>query len=185
LIDIYGHCIIPKNTYLFRGHKDTDTDDCKFFATKLWVAGAFNDTIQVWKMKIDIQILFLVECLDDRSRSISSLPQLFNTFFPVDNNSDSNDLDIKNREINRRNRLVGKLFEKYKTPGWLTSLENKVEIKVCLFEKDANAKQFQLVDTVKRKNKSCIKDSLDRITIFPSNIFMIRHITNSTNTSQI
>jgi len=47
LKDIYGQCIIPKNTLLFRGQADISFDDCMFFVSKHWVAGALNDTLQV------------------------------------------------------------------------------------------------------------------------------------------
>jgi hypothetical protein len=156
---------------LFRGHKDTSVDDCMFFATKHWVAGAFNDTIQVWKTKSDIQILFLVDYLNDNSWSISALPQLFNSIFPADSNSNFGDLDIKRMDINRRNKLVQKLFDEFKISGWLTSLENRVEIEVCLFDKQANTNQLQLFDTVDNKNKNYFKDSLDRIKILPTKTF--------------
>jgi uncharacterized protein with ATP-grasp and redox domains len=66
---------------------------------------------------------------------------------------------------------VKKLFNKYKISGWLTSLENKVEIEVCLFDKQANENQLQLIDTVDRQSKKYIKDSLDRIRILPSQTF--------------
>lgn len=171
LEDIYGHCIIPKNTLLFRGHPDSSFDDCMFFATKQWVAGAFTDTIQVWKTQTDIQILFLVAYINDRSWTISALPKLFNSVFPTDSNPDFGDLDIKHWDINRRNKLVQILFDKYKISGWLTSLENRVEIEVCLFEKQANENQLQLLDIVDRKSKKYIKDSLHRIRILPSKTF--------------
>jgi len=174
LIDAYGSCIIPKNTFLFRGHKDTSVDDCMFFTTKLWVAGAFNETIQVWKTKTDIQILFLVDYLNDRSCTISALPQLFNTIFPEDSNFDLDDLDIKYKDINRRNKLVRKLYNEYQIYGWLTSLENKVELEVCLFDKQANTTQLELIDSVERKNKKYFKDSLEIISIYPTNSFYVK-----------
>jgi hypothetical protein len=171
LIDAYGSCIIPKNTFLFRGQKNTSVDDCMFFTTKLWVAGAFNETIQVWKTKTDIQILFLVDYLNYSSCAISSMPQLDNIIFPEDIHSGLDDLDIKHKDISRRNKLVRKLYDEYQISGWLTSLENKVELEVCLFDKQANTNHLELLETVHGKNKKYFKDSLEIISIYPINSF--------------
>jgi hypothetical protein len=172
LTDIYGQCIIPKNTLLFRGHNESTINDCMFFATKLYVASAFNrKKIQVWQTKKDIQILFLVDDINANSWTHSALPQVFNSLFPLESNPDFNDLDIKQKNINRRNKLTRKLFDEYNTLGWLTSLENRVELEICLFDKQANANHLKLIDIVDSKNKTYYKDSLDRIKIFPSSTF--------------
>jgi hypothetical protein len=174
LTDIYGHCIIPKNTLLFRGHKDSSVDDCMFFATNQWVAGAFNETIQVWKTKTDIQILFLVDYLNDRSWTISAFPQLVNSIFLEDTNSEVDYLDIKQKDINKRNKLVRKLFDEHQISGWLTSVENKVELEVCLFDTQSNTNQLEFLETVDRKSKKYLKDSLESISIYPANSFYER-----------
>jgi len=171
LIDLYGKCTIPKNTLLFRGHADTSFDDCMFFATKKWVAGAFNNEIQIWHTKTDITVLFLVEYVDKRSWTISALPRLFNNIFPLESNPDFDDLDIKHWDINRRNKLTSELHDKYKIFGWLTSLENKIELEVCLFDKQVNANHLQLLDIVDRKGHNYFKDSLFRIKIYPTKSF--------------
>lgn len=168
---IYGYCIIPKNIFLFRGHTDKSFDDCMFFGTKYSVATAFNDTIQVWKTTTDIEVLFLVEYLTGSSWTISALPRLYNSIFPADSNPNFNDLDIKHWDVNRRNKLLQKLFYDYKISGWLTSLENRVEIEVCLFDKQTNSKQLILIDTCDRKNEKYFKDSLQKIKTFPSENF--------------
>ena len=171
LREMYGYCIIPKNTLLFRGHPDTSIDDCMFFATKKWVAGAFNENVQIWKTTTVIEVLFLVEYVDYNSWTISALPRLYNNIFPTDINTNFDDLDIKHRDINRRNKLVRKLYDEYTISGWLSSIENKVEMEVCLFDKHANAGQLILVDITNRNDKDYFKDSLDRIRIVPSNKF--------------
>ncbi len=83
LRDIYGYCILPKNTLLFRGHPDTSMNDCMFFATKKWVAGVFNQNVQIWKTTTDIELLFLVEHVKHNSWTISSLPHLYANIFPT------------------------------------------------------------------------------------------------------
>ncbi|MBU3714853.1 MAG: hypothetical protein FGM46_07885, partial [Ferruginibacter sp.] len=167
----YGHCIIPKNTWLFRGHADESVDDCMFFATKHWVAGAFNDKIQVWKTVTDIEILFLVDYIKPNCRVISALPRLYKNIFPSDSNSNLNDLDIKHWDIGRRNGLARQLFDEYNIYGWLSSIEDKVELEVCLFDKQTNSRQLILVDTTDRNSKKYFKDSLQRIKIFPPKAF--------------
>jgi hypothetical protein len=77
LMDDYGHCIIPANTWLFRGHADTSNDDCMRFTTKHWVAGAFHDTVQVWETLTEIKVLFLAEYLEENSWTYSALPALY------------------------------------------------------------------------------------------------------------
>ena len=171
LKDIYGYCNIPKNTLLFQGNSDTSINDCMFFATKKWVAGAFHENVQIWKTTTDIEVLFLVEYVTYNSWTISTLPHLYNNIFPTDCNPIFDDLDIKHRDKNRRDKLVRKLYDEYKISGWLSTLENKVEMEVCLFDKHAIARQLILVDTTNRKDKIYFKDSLDRIRIFPPQIF--------------
>lgn len=171
LRDIYGYCILPKNTLLFRGHSDTSMNDCMFFATKKWVAGVFNQNVQIWKTTSDIELLFLVEHVKHNSWTISALPHLYTNIFPTESNHNFDELDIKHWDKNRRDKLVRKLYDTYNISGWLSSLENKVEIEVCLFDKHANASQLILVDTINKKDKRYFRDSLDSIRILPSKHF--------------
>ncbi len=172
LFDIYGHCVIPQDTFLFRGHDSNAFDDCMFFATKLCVAGAFKDSVQVWKTTTDIRVLFLIDHLDDRSWATSSLPQLYNNLFQSNSNFELSDLDIKHKNLERREKLVRRLFDEYQVSGWLTSLDGKVELEVCLFDKKANKEQLVLADAVDRRNKRYFKDSLERISISPPQDFL-------------
>jgi len=170
LLDIYGHCIIPKGTILFRGHKSKSFDDCMFFATKHWVAKTFG-TLQVWKTTKEIKVVFLVEYLCDNSHTFSALPTLHNNIFPSDSNPDFTDLDIKHWDIPRRNKLIRKLFDDYNISGWFTSLENNAELEICLFDKQANSQQLILIDICKGKNKTYLKDSLQKLKVFPTENF--------------
>ena len=171
LRDIYGYCIIPKNTLLYRVHSDTSMNDCMFFTTKKWVAGVFNENIQIWKTATDIELLFLVEHVNQSSWTISALPHLYNNIFPTERNLNFDKIDIKHWDNKRRDKLVRKLYDVYNISGWLSSLENKVEMEVCLFDKHANASQLILVDTINKKDKTYFKDSLDSIRILPSKLF--------------
>lgn len=167
----FGYCTIPKNTLLFRGHKNADFNDCMFFSTKKWVAGCFNDSIQVYKSIKDIQVLFLIDEINSNTWSSSALPKLYNKLFPHEKRFGFNDLDIKHSNINRRNKLIQKLFEEHEISGWFTSLEKKVELEICLFDKQANTNQLKLIDIVDSNSNNYLKDSLDRIKILPSEIF--------------
>jgi len=142
-----------------------------FFTTKKWVAGVFNQNVQIWKTTTDIELLFLVEHVNQNSWTTSALPHLYNTLFPTERNLNFDDLDIKHWDKNRRDKLVRKLYDEYNISGWLSSLENKVEMEVCLFDKHANTSQLILVDTIHKKDKSYFKDSLDSIRILPSKHF--------------
>ena len=145
-----------------------------FFGTKEYVAKGFDDTIQVWKTTKDIDLIFLVEFIANNGWVISALPRLFNSVFPEDIDAEYNDLDIKHRDINRRNKLINELFIAHKIQGWLTSLEGRIDIEVCLFDKNTNTKQLKLIETVKEKNEKYLKDSLQKIKIYPSSTFFAK-----------
>ena len=171
LRDIYGYCILPKNTLLFRGHSDTSMNDCMFFATKKWVAGVFNQNVQIWITTTDIELLFLVEHVKHNSWTISSLPHLYANIFPTESNHNFDDLDIKHWDKNRRDKLVRKLYDAYNISGWLSSLENKVEMEICLFDEHANTSQLIFVDTINKNDRRYFRDSLDSMSILPSKHF--------------
>jgi hypothetical protein len=142
-----------------------------FFTTKKWVAGVFNENVQIWKTTTDIELLFLVDHVNQNSWTTSALPYLYNNLFPTERKLNFNDLDIKHWDKNRRDQLVRKLYDAYNISGWLSSLENKVEMEVCLFDKHANTSQLILVDTINKNDKTYFKDSLDSIRILPSKHF--------------
>jgi hypothetical protein len=142
-----------------------------FFTTKKWVAGVFNENVQIWKTTTDIELLFLVEHVNQNSWTTSALPHLYNNLFPTERKLNFDDLDIKHWDKNRRDKLVRKLYDAYNISGWLSSLENKVEMEVCLFDKHANTSQLILVDTIHKNDKTYFKDSLDSIRILPSKLF--------------
>ena len=131
------------------------------------MASAFNENVQIWKTTKEIDVLFLVDYVKYNSWTISALPRFYNNIFPTDCNSNFNDLDIKYRDKNRRDKLVRKLYDEYKISGWLTSIENKVEMEVCLFDKHTNASQLILEDITDGKDTIYFKDSLVSIKIFP------------------
>lgn len=172
-MDAYGYCLLPKNTLLFRGSSETSFVDCMSFTTKHFVAGAFNENIQVWKTTKDIELLFLVEYLTDRSYAISAVLPLYKTLFPSESELNLDDLDIK-RDLSRRDKLVRTLYGSYKVSGWFSSLESKIEVEVCLFGKAENSKQLVFVENTDRNNDNYHRDSLEKINVYPSADFYTR-----------
>jgi len=168
-INQYGYCIIPKNKLFFRGSLNTTPNNFMFFTTQHWVAAAFNQNIQVWKTNQSIRILFLMEDLNESCWVTSALPQLYYTIFPEETDKNLNDLDIKNLPITKREKLVKHLVE-HEISGWLTSLENRVELEICLFNQQKK-KQLQLIDTIDISSTKYFKNSLENIKIYPSDTF--------------
>lgn len=172
LKNTFGYCIIPKGTFLYRGHVDEGFQDCMFFALKFWVAGAFNDSVQVWRTTNEIEIIFLVESVNSRSWTESALPRVYKAVFPDESLSKYDDLDNKHRDIERRNRLIKTLNSEYGLIGWLTSLEDAIELEICLFYEKGN--QIELIEIVNKNSEKYYKDSLNQINIFPTQDFYER-----------
>lgn len=170
LKNIFGYCVIPKDTLLYRGHTDKEFKDCMFFALKFWVARAFNRSVQVWRTTKEIEILFLVESVDFRSWTESAIPRLFKTIFPDEASNNYDDLDIKHHNIQRRNKLIRKLNSDFGLTGWLTSLEGAIELEICLFE----GTQIELCEIVNEDSENYFKDSLKQIDVFPTEDFYAR-----------
>jgi len=133
LFDIFGYCHIPRGTLLFHGHESDEIEDYMFFATKPWVAGVFNDSIQVWKTTRDMQVLFLIDHVDRNSWTGCSLLQLDNGVFVYGTSSVIQSTGIRDWDEDRRTSLFAKLKEEFNITGWLTSIEDKVELEVCLW----------------------------------------------------
>ena len=165
----YGHCIIPKNTFLFRGHLSEKFEDVMFFATKIWMAKNVGKGIQVWKTKSDIEVGFFVNYLNPRSHAVSSIPKIYSTFFPEEKQFELSDLDIK---LNPK-RMV-KLVSRLKSEnilGWLTSYENREELEICFINKKKTESSLIFVESSNKNNALYFKDSLSKIKIFPANSF--------------
>jgi hypothetical protein len=170
LFEKYGHCIIPKNTILFRGFNDESYDDCMFFGTKYFVAKAFGNNVQVWRTKKAMKVLFLVKHLNNKGWVISGLPELYKVAFPNENNNSITDLDIK-QDINRRKPFVQRLLQDYKINGWFSSVEDKIEVEICLFNSDSMKENIELIEPCTNQDSKYFEDSLRKIRIYPSELF--------------
>lgn len=177
----YGYCIIPKNTLLYRGFDNAEITECMYFALKFWVAGApfcnprDSKHIQIWKVKRDIKVIFLVENVNDRAWSKSAIPKIYNDLFPEEFHLNLNDLDIKQKNFKRRDKFTSLLLNMYNITGWLSSIEGNIELEVCLFGKSQlfeYIKLFRLVD--EDEEGRYYKNSLKQIKIVPTDRFMKR-----------
>ncbi len=142
-----------------------------FFATSHSDAAVWNDTIQIWRTTIDIQVVFAIDYITVDSIGVSALPAIYNSIFPLDNNQSYTALDIKHWDINRRNKFVRKLFDNYNIFGWFTSFEDNSFNEVCLFDTQTNSKCIKLIGISNCTNKKYYKDSLQRIKFILPKLF--------------
>lgn len=173
LYNKYGHCIIPAGTKLYKGGETTDYDGCIFFGLQKFVAQAFQNNsgkIQIWSVKRDIKLLFLVKELNHLSWAKSSIVDVYRVYYPSE--SGLNDVDIKHRDQHKRSKLIDKLKDK-NIIGWLSSLEGKVDLEICLFpEKEELNKLIELETVIDiDSNKFDYLNALDRIDINPGDQF--------------
>lgn len=170
LLAEYGYCIIPPKTLLYRSHIEKNYNECMFFATTYSIAKAFGKNVQIWMTTKEIQLIFLISHIDDQSRSSSNIPQLYNKIFPEDSYLNLDDLDIKQRDFNRRYKFINKLYKIHEINGWFSSLEDSVPVEVCLFDKIANSQQLKLLEIASDGTKY-FKESLKRIKVYPTEKF--------------
>ena len=173
LYDKYGHCIIPAGTKLYKGGETTNYDGCIFFGLQKYVAAAFQNNsgkIQIWTVKQDIKILFMVQELNHSSWSKSAIVDIYKEYYPSENVL--NDLDIKHRDHNKRDKLIDKLKNE-NIMGWLSSLEGKVDLEICLFPDKREFDQLMELETVINidNDKFDYLNALDGIDLNPSEQF--------------
>ena len=132
LYEKYGYCQIPKDTYLFRSN--TDIGGVLFFATNVVIASSFNKEsklIQIWKTTKEVDVLFMVSNISEsRGWVKSAIVELYQSFYP--NEMEIDDLEIKQFNFGKRQKLIAEM-EKQGVNGWFSSLENRVELEICLF----------------------------------------------------
>ncbi|TXB66205.1 hypothetical protein FRY74_06425 [Vicingus serpentipes] len=173
LYDKYGHCIIPAGTKLYKGGEQNDYDACIFFGLQKYVAAAFQNNsgkIQIWSVKRDIKLLFMVLDLNKSSWAKSSVAEIYREYFPSDN--ELNELDIKHFDHQKRDKLIEKLKEE-NIIGWVSSLEDKVDLEVCLFPDGQELNRLIELEKVIDKDNDEYEylNALDTIDIYPSGRF--------------
>jgi hypothetical protein len=173
LYDNYGHCVIPAGTKLYKGGEPNDYDGCIFFALQKYVATVFpknSGKIQIWSVKQDIKLLFMVQQLNHSSWSKSSIVNIYKEYYPYEKGL--NDLDIKHQDLKKRDKFIDKLKAE-NIFGWLSSIEDKVELEVCLFHDSQELDQLiQLEKVIDKANYEFdYINALDSIDIYPSEQF--------------
>lgn len=167
----FGHCFIPEGTILFRGHKERDHNQIMFFGMTPLVAGAFHENVQIWKTCTDIEVVFLVESLTERSWAKSAIPALYKVVFPFSN--ELTDMAIKHENIALRNAFLHKLNKKYGVAGWLSSLEGSIDLEICLVDcRNENRLVIEMTGTYNDGDEESFKNALRTIKIFPTQTFI-------------
>lgn len=169
LFDKYGYCIIPKGTILFRGCNNV-YGEIMYFATKFNVAKIFNNNIQIWRLKQDLKVIFLIDYIDYRAKCHSAIPILYYELFAL-KQCNLSELDIKKNK-HRTKKLVNTLINRHKIIGWLSSIESDQNIEICLFERNTINNQIELIESCTNNNDNYIFDSLKKIKVLPSTEFI-------------
>jgi len=173
LYDKYGHCIIPAGTKLYKGGEPNDYEGCIFFGLQKYVATAFqNNTnkIQIWSVKRDIKLLFMVQKLNRSGWAKSSIVEIYKKYYPSE--TELNDLDIKHRDHQKRDKFIDKLKAE-NIFGWLSSLEDKVDLEICLFHDKQELDQLIELEKVIEKDNDEFDylNALEATDIHPSRHF--------------
>lgn len=176
LYDKYGYCIIPTGTKLFKGGDSAKYEDCMSFGLQKYVATAFQNNsgkTQVWTVKQDIKVLFMVLELNRSGWTKSAIVDIYNEYYPLEN--ELNDLDIKYFDHQKRKHLIDKL-KKENIIGWISSLEDKVDLEICLFPKRQELDRLIELEKVidKESDEFDHLNALDAINIHPSGQFFSR-----------
>lgn len=167
----FGHCLISKGTVLFRGHSESDHKQIMFFGLTPLVAGAFHENVQTWRTRADIEVVFLVESLSERSWAKSAIPALYKTIFPF--SDELTDMAIKHENIGLRNVFLGKLNKEFGVAGWFTSLEGSIDLEICLVDcLNNNRLVIEKIETHNEGFEQSFKSALRKIKIFPTQAFL-------------
>ena len=112
----------------------------------------------------------MVQELNYSSWSKSSITDIYKEYYPSENGL--NDLDIKHRDHHKRDKLIDKLKNE-NIMGWLSSLEGKVDLEICLFPDKRVFDQLMELETVidKGNDKFDYLNALDGIDLNPSEQF--------------
>ncbi len=175
LLNKYGECIIPKGTQLYRGGITTTFDNEMFFGLKKYVAGVFDtNQIQIWRTKQNIKVLFMVLELDYLSKAKSAIVDIYTEYFQCSQHNEIDDLSIKTCQ-QKREKFINYLKSE-NIIGWLSSLENKVELEICLFPDKQDFQQIiELEQIISRDNEQHnYLNALSQIEVYPSEQFFTR-----------
>lgn len=107
------------------------------------------------------------------SRTKSAIVDIYKEYYPSENGM--NDLDIKHFDHTKRNKFIDKLKDE-KIIGWLSSLDDKVDLEVCLFPcKKELGRLIELFKVISNNDTDFdYLNALEKIEIYPSDQFFKR-----------
>jgi hypothetical protein len=165
ILDEYGYVTVPKNTLLFRGTNDLRSrGDYKFFATTTMYAKSFGSIVQVWKVKKQFIVPFLIKHLTHQSKGKSAIPDLYNRIFPSDANPTYRELDIK---MNTKREIFIQALRDRGCVGWFSTFEDNVPCEICAFGAEMYCELIDSCDITELK----LYESLKKMRIQPSQAF--------------
>lgn len=178
----YGSCTLVKNTYLFHSGLRKN-DDPIFFGFHPNIAKIFagsSDKIEIWQIKENTKLLFMINEVDCRSWTKSAIEEIYQYYFPHESQYD--DIDIKHRFKSKRSKLIRKL-KNQGLIGWFSSLENNFELEVCLFNQTIANHYLQLKDVVELTKYDSIdfENALKKAIVMPCQSFYDKSLPNLTN----
>lgn len=155
LIDKYGYYRIKKGTILFRKAINTNIYNEMFFGFSVYSTSSSSvktDEIQIWEIKKDINVFFMIKDYSINHKKISSIVDIYNFLYP-DNKLNSNDDIYIKQNINVRTELINEL-KKLDIKSWVSSVENKDEMELFLFSSiDLHSEMIQFIKSIKINNK--------------------------------
>ncbi len=160
----FGYCVVPKNTFLYRGHVSAQYADCMYFALTPDIAKLFNREVQVWRVKKAFKIIFLIESINSSCQAISAIPHLINDLYSIKEHKIQDDLKLKEWIKNNTSNFISK----FSLSGWLTSLENNNVLEVCLINSVFIQKHIELQSVIQDQSDILYRNSLRRFKIYPS-----------------
>lgn len=132
--------LVKKNTYFFRRAETTNIFPNMFFGFSAAATASskfHNGNIQVWKTLSDFSVLYAVKKYLNENHPIyemrySSLPDIYLKKYS-DNLGEMPYLSVKKEDNQTRNNLLA-VLKAENVFGWVTSLEDKHEMELFLFD---------------------------------------------------
>lgn len=127
---------MPKGSCIFhKGHIHKNADSVFFGLTPITahVNPGPKNKIQIWRMKTDAQLLFMIINVAHYSWTKSAIVEIYRDYFPKEKSY--NDIDIKYTNRSKRKKLIQKLKEQ-NIIGWFSSYDDRYELEICLFKNE-------------------------------------------------
>jgi len=134
---------VLKGTKLYRQACDTEYKDIMFFGYCIY--GTYSSScktkqIQIWEATKDFDTFFMIKETNKGGYLLSSIVDIYNSFFPLDIKDETEYLSIK-KDKEQLTKITQKL-ESIGIDSWTCSVENKSEMELCLFNTSKNKNDF-------------------------------------------